>query len=170
MQSLLLTAIGPDRPGLVEELASAVAENGGNWIESRMTHLGGEFAGIVRVEVAADAAPTLREALAGISGLQVTASDSTPATPSGTATEVVTLDLVGTDRPGIVSSIARALAARDVNVEDLDTEHVSAPMSGETLFKACAKIVLPAGLDLSELQADLEAIAADLMVDLTLAG
>ena len=170
MKSLILTAIGPDRPGLVEELASAVAENGGNWIESRMARLGGEFAGIVRVEVAPDAAAALRDALATISGLQVTASDSTPPKTDGAVTEAVTLDLVGSDRPGIVSSIARALAARDVNVEDLDTERISAPMSGEPLFKASAKIVLPAGLELSELQADLEAIAADLMVDLTLAS
>src|SRR4051812_3506563 len=40
---LVMTIIGPDRPGLVELLASLVAEHGGNWLESRMSHLAGQF-------------------------------------------------------------------------------------------------------------------------------
>ena len=52
MQSrLVLTLIGKDRPGLVEALAATVAEHGGNWVESRMCRLGGEFAGVLRVEI-----------------------------------------------------------------------------------------------------------------------
>ena len=52
MQRLLvMTVIGQDRPGLVESVAALVAENGGNWLESRMSRLGGHFAGILRVEV-----------------------------------------------------------------------------------------------------------------------
>ena len=52
MQRLLvMTVIGQDRPGLVESVAALVAEHGGNWLESRMSRLGGQFAGILRVEV-----------------------------------------------------------------------------------------------------------------------
>jgi glycine cleavage system regulatory protein len=164
MQSLVFTAIGPDRPGLVEELSTVVASNGGNWLESKMAHFCGEFAGIVRVE-AEDAGP-LRAALEGIEGLKVVLSDAADSCPI--PAETVTLELTGSDRPGIVSEITRALAAQGVNVEDLETELVSAPMSGEQLFTARAELGLPEGLALDALQSALEAVASDLMVDLTL--
>lgn len=48
---LVLTAIGDDRPGLVEQLALVVARNSGNWLESSMSQLAGKFAGILRVSV-----------------------------------------------------------------------------------------------------------------------
>ena len=51
MPDLVLTLIGPDRPGLVEAVAEVIAGHGGNWLESRMAHLAGQFAGILRVEV-----------------------------------------------------------------------------------------------------------------------
>ena len=44
---LVMTVIGKDRTGLVETLAEIVAGHGGNWLESRMCRLGGEFAGIL---------------------------------------------------------------------------------------------------------------------------
>ena len=50
---LVMTVIGPDRPGLVDTVAGLVAEHEGNWLESRMSRLGGHFAGILRVEVPA---------------------------------------------------------------------------------------------------------------------
>src|SRR5436189_3912325 len=53
-RSLVMTVIGQDRPGLVESVADLVASHGGNWLESRMSRLGGQFAGILRVEVQAD--------------------------------------------------------------------------------------------------------------------
>ena len=48
--SLVLTVLGNDRPGLVDAIAATVAEHGGNWVESRMAHLAGQFAGILRVK------------------------------------------------------------------------------------------------------------------------
>ena len=59
-------------------------------------------------------------------------------------------------------------AAHRVNVEELASERVSAPMGGGTLFQARAKILVPAGANLPAMRADLEKLAADLMVDLTL--
>ena len=165
MRALVFTAIGPDRPGLVEELAAVVAGHGGNWLESRMARLGGEFAGIVRVEIGEASAASLQSALGEIGGLTVVAAESTPR--SGARRETVTLELVGSDRPGIVSSIASALSKHGVNVENLETGHESAPMSGETLFRARAKLLLPEGGAATELQGELEAIASDLMVDLS---
>ena len=80
----------------------------------------------------------------------------------------VKLDLLGADRPGIVQSVSGALAQRGVNVDELVTECVDAPMSGELLFKATANLSVPRDVDLEALRGRIEAIAADLMVDITL--
>lgn len=132
-----------------------------------MAHLRGEFAGIVRVSIASEKVADLQGALDAIEALEVTVKE-TSATDDAPEGETATLELIGSDRPGIVQQISRALAEHQVNVEDLETECSSAPMSGETLFKASAQLELPKDLNLGSLQEDLEAIASDLMVDLKL--
>lgn len=167
MQStLVMTVIGPDRPGLVEAVASAVGQHGGNWLESRMSRLGGQFAGILRVQLPAESESALREALGQLStrGLAVTVQPDPTGAAAATA-ELRHLEIIGHDRPGIVRQITSALARQGVNVEELETECVSAAMSGEMLFKARAKVLVPASADLGALQADLEKIASDLIVE-----
>jgi glycine cleavage system regulatory protein len=166
---LVMTIISPDRTGLVEAVARAVADQGGNWLESRMCRLGGEFAGILRVEIPAAKKPLLLAALQKLqtNGLQIVVRDDTPVPPaSGRQTK---LEIVGADRPGIVREITSALARAGVNVEEFFSEVASAPMSGETLFKASARLQLPARCDLPALKKDLEKIAADLLVDVSFA-
>lgn len=75
---------------------------------------------------------------------------------------------MGQDHPGIVRDVAQVLARRGINIEELTTERSSAPMSSEMLFSAKARLQVPAELDLAGLRADLERLAHDLMVDLTL--
>ena len=163
---LVLTLIGQDRPGLVEALASTVADHGGNWLESRMCHLGGEFAGILRVELAAEREAALIAALGNLhaQGLQVVVRPDRLAAPAASAG--ATIEIVGQDRPGIVKQISKALAQHRVNVEDLHTERSSAPMSGEMLFQASITVALPPGCELSGLRRELEKIATDLMVEI----
>src|ERR1041385_8282489 len=132
---LVMTVIGPDRPGLVDTVAGLVAEHEGNWLESRMSRLGGQFAGILRVEVTAAKEAALVEALKtlGSRGLAVVVHTDQTKTdaPAGRLSVV---EIVGQDRPGIVREISHALAEYGVNVEELRTECASAAMSGETLF------------------------------------
>ena len=165
---LVITLVGADRTGLVESVARAVAELGGNWLESRMCRLGGEFAGILRVEIPAEKKSALLDALQKMqqNGLQilVRADQSGVVVTSGRQTK---LEIVGSDRPGIVREITAALARANVNVEEFFSEVVSAPMSGETLFKASARLLLPEPCDLAALKTDLEKIAADLLVDVS---
>jgi len=165
---LVMTLIGPDRTGLVESVARAVADHGGNWLESRMCRLGGEFAGILRIEIPADKKSSLLAALQNISGLNVAVQPGQPVVPA-TPGRQTQLEIVGSDRPGIVREITSALARANVNVEEFFSELVSAPMSGETLFKAGARLQLPANCDLGALKKDLEKIAADLQVDVSFA-
>ncbi len=165
-----MTVISPDRTGLVESIARTVAEHGGNWLESRMCRLGGEFAGILRVEIAAEKKSALLDAIQKLQqgGLQIVIRADQVAAVSA-AGKQTTLEIVGSDRPGIVRDIASALARANVNVEEFSSELVSAPMSGEMLFKASARLQLPANCDLPALKKDLERIAADLLVDVSFA-
>src|ERR1022692_4626956 len=166
---LVMTIISPDRTGLVESVARAVADHGGNWLESRLCRLGGEFAGILRIEIPAAKKSALLVALQKLqtNGLQIVVRDDAPVSAAGG--KQTKLEIVGADRPGIVREITHALARANVNVEEFFSEIVSAPMSGETLFKASARLQLPAGCDLAVLKKDLEKIAADLLVDVSLA-
>jgi glycine cleavage system regulatory protein len=168
MESLVVTVIGRDRPGLVESVSAAVEAHGGSWVESRMAHLAGHFAGILRASVPPANVDALTEALEALrsDGLRVTIERGfeTP-TEEG---HVILLDLIGSDRPGIVHKVSEALAARGVNVDELDTQCDGAPWSGDALFKAKARLRAPKSLDLDQLRESLEAIAGDLMVDITI--
>jgi glycine cleavage system regulatory protein len=165
-----MTIIGRDRTGLVESVASLVAGHGGNWLESRMCRLGGEFAGILRITVPEEQRSALVEALKRLQaqGLNVviSAGEAEVHPPKGALTA---LEIIGQDRPGIIREISRALANQGVNVEELSSELVSAPMSGEPLFKARARLQLPEKCNLAALRNELEKIAADLMVDISFA-
>jgi len=166
---LVMTLIGRDRPGLVGILSDVVAAHGGNWLESRMCHLGGEFAGILRIHAPADKQDDLLRALRALEadGLSLVVRPDPVAESTLTPAVTATLELVGQDRPGIVRQVTGALARYAVNVEELRTECCSAPMSGETLFKAIIKLHIPADCPLDPLRQELERVAADLMVDVS---
>lgn len=169
LSTLVMTVIGPDRPGLVELLAARVAEHGGNWLDSRMCRLGGQFAGIVRVEVVSEKAEQLASTLRTLEtkGLRIVTQTEKVVTSKASGT-LATLELVGQDRPGILHQISHILASHSVNVEELTSERVCAPMDGTMLFQARATVLLPSTVSLAGLRADLERIAADLMVDVNL--
>jgi glycine cleavage system regulatory protein len=169
LATLVMTVIGADRPGLVQLVATCVADHGGNWLESRMCRLGGQFAGILSVEVPTERADELTRALGGLEaqGLRVIIHTEAKAI-AASGGSFADLALVGQDRPGVLRSVSTVLAKHGVNVEDLASERVSAPMGGGTLFQARALVRLPVGVNLGALRADLEEIASDLMVDLKL--
>jgi glycine cleavage system regulatory protein len=166
MASLILTVIGPDRPGLVRALAQSVAAHGGSWLESRMARLGGQFAGIVLVEAPDSLLADLR-ALES-QGLRIvvqtaSAADAAVATQTG---ERLAVEVVGNDRPGIVRDVARVLAEHGVNIEELTTGVVSGSFSGETLFRATALVRAPDAASVAAIRAGLEFLGNEMMVDI----
>src|SRR3954468_12743345 len=172
LATLVMTVIGGDRPGLVQMVAARVADHGGNWLESRMCRLGGQFAGILRVEVAKERRDELVNALRTleVDGLRViihAEAGTMIGTPAGGSLALV--ELVGNDRPGILRSVSGVFAAHGVNVEELASERVNAPMDGGVLFQARATVFVPREVKMATVRADLEKLAADLMVDLKLA-
>jgi glycine cleavage system regulatory protein len=165
--TVILSVIGADRPGLTEALAVAVQAAGGNWLESRLTRLGGSYVGSVLVELPADALEILRDKAAHVdaAGLKVTiAAASQAEPPAGTP---LGLSLVGQDRPGIVKEVSAALARLGVNIEELETGTEAEAWSGNQLFRATLALRVPAGISAAAVQDALEAISGEIMVDFT---
>ena len=165
--SLVLTILGPDRSGLVKSVAEAVKNHQGNWQESRMVRLAGQFAGLAHVTIPTEQAEALTQALNALQadGLQILVQQSHDT--SSTKLTPLTLELLGQDRPGIIHDITRQLAALNVNIEELESEQRPAPMSSELLFYAQLKLGLPEGISADEVQSAFEAMPDPLMVDLS---
>ena len=165
--SLVLTVIGTDRPGIVEQISDEVLAAGANWEESSMARLAGKFAGLLRVSVDAGRADRLAAKLQTLAagGLTVVVERSSDVDAGGFRT--LSLDLVGNDRPGIVRDISRVLASNGVNIEELETEVTSAAMSGEPVFRARVRVRLPDAINVNDIRGILEAMADNLLVDVT---
>ena len=177
MADIVLTVIGDDRPGLVDALASVVTDAGGSWTRSHLSRLGGKFAGIAVVSIDAARVDDLDQRLDPIraSGLlQIVSSPvkteelSAAAVAEPEDERLLSLQLVGADRPGIVSEIAGVLAANGVSIVELESAISNAPMSGELLFEASLLLSAPPSLPTDTLQSALEALANELMVDIEL--
>ncbi|MEH6387646.1 glycine cleavage system protein R [Pseudomonas profundi] len=164
---LVLTVISADKPGLVESVAQTINQHGGNWLESRMSRMAGQFAGILLVDIAEDRVEPLRVDLEGLTSLGINVQVAISGQAEQPEQQGLKLNLVGNDRPGIVREVSGVLARHGVNVEELITECAPAPMSADVLFKAEARLGVYPQTDLVALRNDLENLADDLMVELT---
>jgi len=167
--SLVVTVMGPDRPGIVSLLSDRAQRYGANWAASRLANLAGEFAGMVHFEVPRENADALAAALRGLesSGLRVNIAKSDGAgVPAGL--RGVELELVGDDRVGIVSNMTRMLAARGISIENIHTEIIGGKTAGKPTFKVAAHLLVPAALSLEDLQRELGVLGNEMMVDIAL--
>ncbi len=159
----LLNVQGKDKIGLVEGLADVIKESQGNWLESRLCRLGGQFAGIVRVEFesAPKSLPKAMDTLTCNWHL-VDADDASVADSSGRAT----IAILAADRVGIVKQITSILAAAGANVEEIESRVRCAPFSGERMFEARCVVSLTPQSDRRALRSQLESLAEELMCDI----
>ena len=173
LSSLVITVIGPDRPGIVSAISDKAVEFGANWTDSLMANFAGQFAGIVQLQVAAEHVEALMSALRSLElpGMRIAVEQGGPQGAGGTIPPLrLKLDLVGNDRPGIIHSISSQLARRGISIEKLQTEVISGAWSGEQMFQMNARLLVPADLDTNELRSGLESLANELMVDITIDG
>ena len=168
MALFVLSVVGSDRPGLTKALAAAVLSAGGNWRDSHLSLLGGLYVGSVLVELAADGVEGLRSAVRAVDahGLDVRIAPAVEA--PGPAGETLEFALVGQDRPGIVNQVTAVLNGLGANIETFRSWISEEPYSGIPLFNMEACLRLPPELAVGAVQAALEDISAEIMVDISL--
>ena len=167
---IVITAVGSDRPGLVDEISSFLAARTINIEDSRMAVLGGEFAVILLAKGAAGFDAKLAADLPSLekkTGLSILIKQTTapherkikPAIPHRlTATSM--------DHPGIVHEITRILHNRSINIESMETRIINAPLSGAPIFKMKCLINIPFELKLATVRKELEKLGERMDIDI----
>ncbi len=171
--TLVITLITDDRPGLIGELSALVSAHDANWLESSFAQLASKFAGIIRLSVPAEKCDALLAALRSRTDLKLNIEAVTNEILNANPDQQfrsLALSLIGHDRIGIVREITQVLAGHGINIERFDSAVCSGAMSAELMFEAELDLQIPAPLDISLLQADLERLSADLMVDIKLSN
>mgnify|MGYP001456465422 FL=1 len=166
-ESLVITFVGVDRPGIVQDLTAMVHGQQGNWLESKMSRMAGKFAGIALIEVSRERLDALKEELQGIPDVSVIV-EMTDTQDSDAGMLSYQLNIVGLDRQGILQEVTNELSRKNINVIELETRVNSAPMSGDKMFHADASVLVPSSVDLIDLHDRLDAVTDDLGVDILL--
>lgn len=170
MVQLIVTAVGPDRPGIVGELAEFVHSASGNLLDSRMVNLRGEFAMMILLECPDNDARRLEEELPRVGqqmGLRVIVQ------PQQRTSEPVRglpyrLKTYSMDQPGIVARLTAVLRGHGVNIEELEARQESAPFAGDPLFLTEMRLTVPAGVAVGKLRRELEEAGSELNCDVDL--
>ena len=163
MNYLVITILGDDKVGIVENIAQLVFKHNGNWEASTLTRLAGKFAGIVQVSLADSECRALEAELASIEDLQIVVSKA--GQDAEDSARHIVLSVTGNDRAGIIQEISQQLALQRANVFQMDTICESAPGWGSSIFRAEIKADVPKELEMDDIKAALEAIADDIMID-----
>ncbi len=168
LATLVVTAIGADRPGIVNLLSERARAFGANWTGSRMASIGSQFAGMVQFEVAQRHADALTTALRDLesAGLRVVIARS-DLPPLESCRRRVSLELTAPDRPGIVQDLSASLSAHDISIEELSTELAFEPARPHQ-FAVKAVLAVPENMSIDALRALLESLAADMLADMAL--
>jgi glycine cleavage system transcriptional repressor len=166
----ILTAIGSDRPGLVDEVSQFIFDAGGNIEDSRMVNLRGQFAMMVLFSATDDRIEQLRGKLgtlneqthlttalhAGGSGMSLSASSkSLPYRLTATAI----------DQSGLVHRISHALRESGVNIESLESHLAAAPYTGAPMFEMELLLTLPPSTPIKALRTQLGQLCDELNID-----
>ncbi|MDK2972734.1 MAG: glycine cleavage system transcriptional repressor [Candidatus Sumerlaeota bacterium] len=170
---VLLTTVGADRPGIVEDIAGWVATHGGNIEESRMAQLAGEFATIILVagegalaerlddtRVAFEESARLNVFLRTVSARDIAAAAEPQLRYALHATSL--------DHSGIVHQVAGLLRTHGINVVSAETRRMSAPFSGAPVFVLDMAIDVPSSLPVARLRARLAEFGERENIDVTL--
>lgn len=167
--ALIVTVLGADRPGIVSMLSDRAQRFGASWTNSRMSHLSGEFAGMVQLEIPPTSADGLIAALKDLesTGLRVAIAKS-EGKANTTGLRLMTLELVGNDQVGIVSKLTAALTERNISIEQIDTALVQG--AAQASFKVRAEILVPKTVNDADLRTALDALAQEITVDIALGG
>ncbi|REL32114.1 glycine cleavage system protein R [Thalassotalea euphylliae] len=164
MDHLVISFVGKDQPGIVDQLSAIIQQHQGNWQNSSLHHLIGTFAGVIEVSASANDIQALDSALKQLPDLQVQTQITSTADSDEQA--AITLELTANDRQGIVQDISSVIHHQGGNLIKLVSKQGAAPHTGQTMFNAKAQIQVNQ-TQLDELICALENLADDLMVDIS---
>ena len=171
-QYALLTAVGQDRPGLVDAVSKVIFDCGCNLEDSRMAVLGGDFAMLILVSGADEKIEQLlaQAKLAGSkTGLNVQAHKTrAPGEAAQKDALPYEVEAFSMDHPGIVQRVSGFFAARKINIRALETRLTYAPVTGLPLFSLHAVVELPSAANVMELRQGLEVIGSQENIDIEL--
>lgn len=165
---VLISFFCDDRPGVIETLSRQIEAQGGNWLDSQLTRLGGRFTGILQAQLPAAKQEDLAASLEALSAEGITAMLTSAGQDPEVQSACRRITVLGPDRSGIVHEMTRALRSANFNVRSMATTVETAPMSGEPLFRAEAVIELLEGSRLPELVTALDAMAEAMTLEIDL--
>jgi len=167
---LVISALGQDHSGIVNQLSKAILDSGCNVEDSRMTVLGGEFALILMVSGGWDAIAKLEvqvPALQDDLGLTIIARRTEERT-GAKGLVPYEIDVVSMDHPGIVNEVAEFFSNRDINIEEMNTGSYAAAHTGTPMFSLKMTIAAPADIPIARLRDDFAEFCDDLNLDAAL--
>ena len=169
-QHAVLSAVGPDRPGIVDRISALIHDAGGNIADSRMSILGDVFALVLLFSGSPAAVAKVKKSLGPVAKKLDLTWTLRPAgkAAKGRAFLPYRLQVTGLDHPGIVHQVSAALAGQGVNVASLDTRLTAAPVSGSPLFVFEADLQVPTDLAAPDLRRALDRVCAAGALDYTL--
>jgi glycine cleavage system transcriptional repressor len=151
---LAVTAIGPDRTGIVRDLSAGITEAGGNIRESRMTTLGSEFAVMMLVEGNWHAINKVQESLTALGEGDNLTINVRPTEERGDSEVAApyTVDVIALDQEGIVSGMSGFFAVKGLEIADVNTRRYNAPHTGAPMFSIQMTINVPRTMHLATLR------------------
>jgi len=167
---LVLSALGEDKPGIVDQLSGMVLDAGGNIVDTRMTVLGGEFAILLLIKGRWDALSKLESQSAQIEQqlkLKVVLKRTEEKTHNIGLMPYI-IDVVALDHPGIVNGLASFFSNRKINIEDLSTSCYQAPHTGTTMFALHMTVGIPSEAHIAGLREEFMEYCDSLNLDAVL--
>jgi glycine cleavage system transcriptional repressor len=165
--NLVISVLGKDRPGIVNELSECILDAGGNIADSRMSVLGGDFAVILMVSGNWNTIAKIEGQLAQLAEtLDMTiTSRRTEQRPVRRDLLPYGVDVVALDHPGIVHHLASFFSARDINIQGMDTSTYCAAHTGTPMFNVHMTVEIPARLHIATLREDFMEFCDQLNLD-----
>jgi glycine cleavage system transcriptional repressor len=151
---LVISALGEDHPGIVNQLSKTVLEHGCNIEDSRMTVLGGEFAAMLLVEGKWNTLAKIEHALPELErqlGMTIISKRTGERTTRNNLLPYA-VDVVSMDHPGIINNLAGFFADRKINIEDMATSTYAAAHTGTPMFAVHITVGIPADLHIAGLR------------------
>lgn len=163
--SLIMTALGPDRPGILAKIANTIDAHGGSWFESKVVRFAGQFTGILRFDCPDERHDELLRALQLLDNIQVQVVREVEVPKR--VTKRLAFNILGNHRPALMKQVATAITKVGANIEDLVSEREQCLQAGQILFRAIGSVEVVEDFDPSKIEDVLHDIGADLSVTIT---